>query len=149
MKTIQVAILTIAALTLSGCATGYYQRDYVGYGSGYYYQGYGRSYSSPGTSITYGRYYVQPSYRPEHHHDEHHGWSAPVPHFEHHDGGHGGWQGRDFGRREFGHERHAEQMPHHEQSMPERQERGFGRRDNDGDHQQRGGWGGRFGRRGE
>ncbi|CAD6872457.1 hypothetical protein [Methylomonas fluvii] len=148
MKTIQVSILTIAVLTLSGCATGYYQRDY-GYGSAYsspgYYQSYGRSYSSPSTSITYGRYYVQPSYRPEHHHDDHHDWHLPAPHFDHRVGG---WQGRDLGRRDFDRERHTEQRSLQQQSMPERQERGFGRRDSDGDHQ-RGGWGGRFGRRGD
>ncbi|MDT4289717.1 hypothetical protein RO575_09105 [Methylomonas sp. MO1] len=150
MKTIQVAILTIAVLTLSGCATGYYQRGYVGYGGGYsspsYSQNYGRGYASPSTSITYGRYYVQPNYRSEHHHDDHHDWHQPAPHFDHRVGG---WQGRDFGRRDFGRERHAEQMPHHEQSMQDRQERGFGHRDNDGDRQQHGGWGGRFGRRGD
>lgn len=150
MKTIQVAILTIAALTLSGCATGYYQRGYGSYGSGYssasHYQSYGRGYSSPSTSITYGRYYVQPSYRSEHHHDDRHDWHQPSPHFDRRVGG---WQGRDFGRRDFDREQHAEQRPHQQQSMPERQERGFGRRDGDGDRQPRGGWGGRFGRRGD
>ncbi|MBD9358659.1 hypothetical protein [Methylomonas albis] len=153
MKTIQVAILTIAALTLSGCATGSYQRDSVGYGGDYsspsYYQSYGRSYSRPSTSITYGRYSVQPSYRPEHHGDEHHGWSAPVPHFGRHDGGHGGWQNRDMGQREFRHEQHAEQSPRQERAMPEQHEQGFGRSGNGGDHQQHGGWGGHHGRRGD
>ncbi|OQW73243.1 MAG: hypothetical protein BVN35_12110 [Proteobacteria bacterium ST_bin11] len=147
MKTIQLAIITLVAFALSGCATGYYQRGYVGHGNSYsspsYYQSYGRDYASPSTSITYGRYYVQPSYRPDHYHDDHHDWHQPAQNFERR---FGGWQGRDFGRRDFGRERGANQIPRREQFM---QERVFGRRDSDGDRQPRRGWGGRFGRRGE
>lgn len=161
MKTLQVAIISFVALALSGCATGYYQRGYAGYGSSYsspsYYQSYGSSYYSPGTSITYGRYYVQPSHRSEHHHDSHHDWRAPTPHFDRHDGGRSSWQNRDLGHREFGHAEHA---PRHEQSTSEQrgqgfgrhggdQQRGFGRRDGDGGHQEHGGWSGRHDRHGE
>ncbi len=154
MKTIQVAIISIVALTLSGCATGYYQRDYVGYGSGYsspsYYQSYGSSYASPSTSITYGRYYVQPSYRPEPRHEEHHDWRVPAQQFDRHDGGHGGWQNREMAPREFRHEQHAGQSPRQEHAMPEQhQGHGFGGHGNGDDHQRHGGWGGRHDRRGE
>lgn len=149
MKTIQVAIISFVALALSGCATGYYQRGYVGYNTGYsspsYYQSYDRSYYSPGTSVTYGRYYVQPSYRPQHHHDGHHDWRSPVPHFDRHEAGHGGWAGREF--RSGGH--HAEQAPRHEheRSRSAWQGRGFeGHRGDSDDGHARGGWrGGRHG----
>ncbi|WKJ90450.1 hypothetical protein QZJ86_20970 [Methylomonas montana] len=153
MKTLQVAIISFVALALSGCATGYYQRGYAGYGSSYSspsnYQSYGSSYYSPGTSISYGRYYVQPSYRSEHHHDSHQDWRAPTPHFDRHDGGRSSWQNRDMGRREFRHDSHAEHAPRHEWSPSEQREHGFGRHGGDGDHQQRGGWSGRHNRHGE
>ena len=138
MKTIQVAIISIAALTLSGCATGYYQRDYVGYGGGYsspaYRQSYSRSYASPGTSISIGRYYTQPSY------GQHHDYHVPEPHVDHHERGRGwGWGHRGFGR-----EHHAEHAPR-QQSRSEGQGRGFGRYGNGGEHRQRGGHQGRHG----
>lgn len=144
MKTIQVAIICFVAFTLSGCATGYYQRGHVGYNSGYsspsYYQSYDHSYYSPGTSVTYGRYYVQPNYRSQPHHGEHRGWRPPVPHFDRHEGGHHGWQNRDMDRREFRHE--------HERSKSAWQGRGFSGNRGDSDGQTRGGWHG-GGRRGE
>lgn len=153
MKTLQAAIISVVALALSGCATGYYQRGYAGYSSSYYspsyYQSYGSSYYSPGTSITYGRYYVQPNYRSAHHHDDHHDWRPPAPHFDRHDGGHGGWQNRNMDRSDFGHDHHNEQAPRHEWSTSRQREHGFGGPGGDSNPQQRGGWSGRHDRHGQ
>lgn len=111
MKTIQVAI-SIIFLTLSGCAHTEYQHGYAGYGGGYtaqrYYEydGYGRSYYSPGTSFIYERSYVQPQFSHPHHEHEHFqdshryrgDWRAPTQPSTHQprhfDGGHGDWSRR-------------------------------------------------------
>ncbi len=103
MKTLKVAVFSIVAIILSGCATGYYQRGYssYGYGSTYstpgYYQSYGSSYYSPGTSITYGRYYL-----PQGRIHDHQDWRRPG--FDRHDDRRGDW-----GRRSPDHERHDHQ----------------------------------------
>lgn len=138
MKTIQVTIISIVALALSGCAPGYYQRGYGGYNTGYsspsHYRSYERSYYSPGTSFSYGREYVQPSY------GRHHDWSPPAPRPDHH----GGWNDRRDGgiSRESvpsrQHSEHSRQWggdagTHHQQQVPERQGHGFdGNRDGGG-----------------
>lgn len=129
MKTIQVAIITIAAIILSGCATGYYQRGYVGHGSSYaspgYYRNYERSYANPGTSITFGQYYTQPNYHRDYEHDDHHDWHAPSQNFDRHEGGHGGWQNRDFGRRDFARGYSAQQDTRHGHSGSEQRDGGL------------------------
>lgn len=138
MKTFQVTIVSIIALALSGCATGYYQRGYAGYNRGYsspsYYQSYGRSYYSPGTSFSIGREYVQPSYGYGHRgheqsHDRHHDWNSRPEH-------HGGWNdGRGGGtyRESMPSRQHVEQSQHwggdarsHRQQMQESHGVGFG-----------------------
>lgn len=129
MNTIKVAIFTIAATTLSGCATGYYQRGYVGHGSTYsspgYYRSYERGYASPGTSITFGRNYIQPNYRRDYEHDENHNWHAPSEHFDRHEGRYDAWQNRDFGRQNFARD-YSGQGIGRERSAAEPRERGSG-----------------------
>lgn len=106
MKTLRVVVISILAIAVSGCATGYYQRGYssYGYGSGYstpgYYQSYGSSYYTPSTTITYGRYYL-PQGRVQDHRD-HHDWRRPD--FDRHDDHRGDW-----GRRSPDHDRHDQQ----------------------------------------
>lgn len=151
MKTLQVTILSLVALALSGCATGYYQRGYAGYGgSGYYSspsysRSYGSSYYSPGTSITYGRYYVQPG-RDHDHHDSHRDWGRQPPRFERHDDHHDGWRNRDSGRDFRSESRPAwsgEARTEHGRPLLGQAERSWGNRgEADSDHQ-RGGWRGR------
>lgn len=142
MKTIPVTIISIVALALSGCATGYYQRGYVGYNSGYsapsHYRSYERSYYGPGTSFSYGREYVRPSYGYQHreheqHRDRLHDWNSYAPRSEHR----GGWNDRRDGgmhRESVPRHQHTEQSrhggndagPHYRQQVPERHEHGFG-----------------------
>lgn len=98
MKTLQAAIISCVAIALSGCATGYYQRGYAGYNTGYtvqrHYDRYDRDYYRPGTGFGYEQTYVQPHFAHERREHEHQGWQ-PAPQFNHYDGGHGGWQGRE------------------------------------------------------
>ncbi len=142
MKTIRVTI-SIIALALSGCATGYYQRGYVGYNSGYTaqryydYDGYGRSYYSPGTSFIYERSYVQPRF--DYPHYEHYrDWQAPMQQPRHFGGGHGDWNGREVMNREPVPGHRAEQAPNwgtqapHEQRIPHHGN-GFGGNPNNSD----------------
>lgn len=135
MKTIQVAI-SIIFLALSGCAHTGYQQGYAGYGGGYtaqrYYEydGYDRSYYSPGTSFIYERSYVQPRFSHPHHEHErfqdrhrHRDWQAPIrPSMHqprHFDGGHGDWSHRRDRDRDMDHmdrkfvpsQRNAEHAP--------------------------------------
>lgn len=120
MKTIPV-IISIIALALSGCAYTGYRHDYAGYNGGYtvqrYYDygGYDRSYYRPGTSFSYERSYVYPSFdhhrrEYEHHQDSHRGWQQPS----YFGGGHGdrnGRQDRGMGREFVPGHRYAEQAP--------------------------------------
>lgn len=149
MKTLQVTVLSLVALALSGCATGYYQRGYAGYGSGYYSSpSYSRSYSSsyysPGTSITYGRYYPQPGHGHDHH-DDHRDWGRQARPFERHDDHHDGWRNREYGR-DFRTESRPDwgraNRPEHGQPLLGQAERSWGRDTGDNDRQ-RGGWRGR------
>ncbi|MCQ8179678.1 hypothetical protein NP603_01030 [Methylomonas sp. SURF-1] len=150
MKTLKVAVFSTVAIILSGCATGYYQRGYSGYGNGYYSSpAYSRSYGSssyysPGTSITYGRYYL-PQGRIHDHHD-HHDWRRPN--FDRHDDRRGDWRGRapDHDRDDHQSDRSA-WRGYSLMARPEPAEAG-GRRDwrergGDGDGRRSGGWRGR------
>lgn len=141
MKILQTSLICFIAATLSGCATGYYQRGYSGYNTGYsqrYYDTYDRDYYRPNTGFGFGQYYVQPNYRQEHqehrpYQERRHDWQPPVPRFDHRDGGRGanGWQERSMEREQMQNQHHGEHpqqspdnfLPHHQQQAPQQQER--------------------------
>lgn len=149
MKILQASLICFIAFTLSGCATGYYQRGYTGYNTGYsqrYYRSYDNDYYRPSTGFGFRQYYEQPGYGHERHEyrtyqpERHHDSRPPFPRFNHQEGGRGDWGGRherheDSGPRQNqqhggeGHSQHrpeAAQQPRFQPPVTQQQEHRFG-----------------------